>query len=69
MQIYLIVNNLISEYLKFWKIPVYLPRTLKKWLVPFEKELWEKQGRFYQIPQVKIIFEKRSLPSEILIEA
>lgn len=45
------------------------PRTLKKWLVPFEQEIGVKQGRFYQIPQVKIIFEKLSLPSEILIEA
>lgn len=45
------------------------PRTLKKWLIPFEQEIGVKQGRFYQIPQVKIIFEKLSLPSEILIEA
>lgn len=45
------------------------PRTLKKWLIPFEQEIGIKQGRFYQIPQVKIIFEKLSLPSEILIEA
>lgn len=45
------------------------PRTLKKWLIPFEQEIGVKQGRFYQIPQVKIIFEKLSLPSEIIIAA
>ena len=31
----------------------------------FEKEIGEKQGRYYNIPQVKIIFEKLSLPSEV----
>ena len=45
------------------------PRTLKKWLVPFEKELGEMQGRFYQIPQVKVIFDKLSLPTNITIAA
>ncbi len=24
------------------------PRTLKKWLVPFEKEIGEKNGRFFK---------------------
>lgn len=45
------------------------PRTLKKWLVPFEKEIGIKQGRFYQIPQVKLIFDKLSLPSKLTIAA
>ncbi|MCK6639655.1 MAG: helix-turn-helix domain-containing protein [Bacteroidia bacterium] len=45
------------------------PRTLKKWIVPFEKEIGTKQGRFYQIPQVKIIFDKLSLPTDITIAA
>lgn len=40
-------------------------RTFKKWLRPFEKEIGEKQGRYYNIPQVKIIFEKLDLPSEV----
>jgi len=43
------------------------PRTLKKWIRPFETEIGEKRGRFYTIPQVKIIFEKLDLPSVILI--
>lgn len=45
------------------------PRTLKKWLVPFEKEIGIKQGRIFQIPQVKVIFEKLSLPTNITIAA
>lgn len=45
------------------------PRTLKKWLVPFANEIGEKQGRFYQIPQVKVIFDKLSLPTNITIAA
>lgn len=40
-------------------------RTFKKWLVPFEKEIGERRGRFYTITQVKIIFEKLSLPALI----
>jgi len=38
-------------------------RTLKRWLIPFKKEIGEKNGRYFLIPQVKIIFEKLSLPS------
>ncbi len=45
------------------------PRTLKKWLVPFEKEIGVKQGRFFQIPQVKLIFDKLSLPTNLTIAA
>ncbi|MCC7301111.1 MAG: hypothetical protein IT233_00570 [Bacteroidia bacterium] len=45
------------------------PRTLKKWLVPFEKEIGIKQGRFFQIPQVKLIFDKLSLPTNLTIAA
>ena len=45
------------------------PRTLKKWLIPFETEIGVKQGRFYQIPQVKLIFDKLSLPSKLTIAA
>lgn len=41
-------------------------RTFKKWLKPFEKEIGEKQGRYYNIPQVKVIFDKLSLPSSVL---
>jgi len=40
-------------------------RTFKKWLQPFEKEVGKKVGRYYTIPQVKIIFEKLSLPSYV----
>ena len=45
------------------------PRTLKKWLVPFENEIGVKQGRFFQIPQVKLIFDKLSLPTNLTIAA
>jgi hypothetical protein len=40
-------------------------RTLKKWLLPFKEEIGKKQGRYYQIPQVKVIFDKLSLPSYV----
>jgi transposase len=37
-------------------------KTLKKWLIPFEKEIGERQGYFYYPKQVKIIFDKLGLP-------
>lgn len=40
-------------------------RTMKKWVAPFESEVGAKQGRYYTIAQVKIIFEKIGLPGEI----
>jgi hypothetical protein len=43
-------------------------RTFKKWLKPFEQEIGKKEGRYYRIPQVKVIFEKLSLPSYVSAE-
>lgn len=40
-------------------------RTLKRWLEPFISAIGERRGRFYTIPQVKIIFDKLGLPSVI----
>lgn len=40
-------------------------RTLKMWIQPFLKEIGDKRGRYYTIPQVRIIFEKLELPSLI----
>lgn len=40
-------------------------RTFKKWLKPFEAEIGKKEGRYYKIPQVRIIFRKLELPSVI----
>lgn len=37
-------------------------RTLKRWMKPFEEEIGERDGRFYQIPQVKVIFERLMVP-------
>lgn len=37
-------------------------KTFSKWLKPFEDEIGEKIGRFYNVRQVKIIFEKLDFP-------
>jgi hypothetical protein len=37
-------------------------RTIKKWIAPHEKEIGNKIGRYYNVLQVKIIFEKLGLP-------
>lgn len=43
-------------------------RTLKLWLQPFLAEIGEKKGRYYQIPQVRVIFKKLDLPSMIAVD-
>ena len=37
-------------------------RTMKKWIIPHQPAIGEKQGRIYTALQVKIIFEKLGLP-------
>ena len=44
-------------------------RTFKKWIKPFEQEIGTKQGRYYNISQVRIILEKLGLPAEISLDA
>lgn len=44
------------------------PSTFKRWLDKFKNELGEKTGRYFSIPQVKIIFLHLDLPSQIQTE-
>ena len=37
--------------------------TMLRWLEPFENEIGEKHGRFYNVKQVQTIFEKLGVPS------
>jgi hypothetical protein len=38
-------------------------RTFKGWIAPFAKEIGEKNGRYFSIPQVKLIFKNLDFPS------
>jgi transposase-like protein len=38
-------------------------KTLKKWLHPFLEHIGIKQGRYYNVAQVTIIFSKLGLPT------
>jgi hypothetical protein len=40
-------------------------RTINKWLIPFKDEIGSKQGRYYNVNQVKIVFEKLGLPGNL----
>ena len=40
-------------------------KTFKKWLNPFTITVGPKNGRYYTVAQVKIIFEKLGLPGKI----
>lgn len=37
-------------------------RTLKKWLAPYEKEIGQRVGNIYTIPQVLIIVKYLGIP-------
>lgn len=37
-------------------------KTMKKWIKPFMSEVGEKNGRYYSVAQVKIIFDKLGVP-------
>jgi len=39
------------------------PKTIKKWMKPFEKNIGQKQGRYYTVAQVTTIFNKLGLPT------
>jgi len=41
-------------------------KTFKKWLQPFADEIGEKRGWYYNVNQVRIIFEKLGLPYKII---
>lgn len=36
--------------------------TFKKWLLPFAQEIGKKNGRYYSVLQVTLIFDKLGLP-------
>lgn len=38
-------------------------KTLSRWLLPFEAEIGERQGHYYNVKQVTIIFDKLGQPS------
>lgn len=38
-------------------------KTLLKWMKPFVNDIGQKQGRYFTVAQVKIIFEKLGEPS------
>lgn len=40
-------------------------KTMKKWIRPFEAEVGTKNGYFYSIAQVQVIFQKLGTPGEL----
>ena len=40
-------------------------KTLKKWVKPFATEVGEKNGRYYSVAQVKVIFDKLGVPCKM----
>ncbi len=48
--------------LELSKIYKVCKKTFMRWLKPFETAIGERQGRYYNINQVKIIIEKLGTP-------
>jgi hypothetical protein len=40
-------------------------KTIKRWLKPIETEIGQHDGRYYTIPQVKVIFARLGYPANI----
>jgi hypothetical protein len=53
------------SHLELAKLYNVCDRTLKKWLIPFEQQIGERRGRYYNIAQVKIIIEKLGMPENV----
>lgn len=49
-----------KELAKFYGV---CDKTLLKWMKPFADDIGERQGRYFTVAQVKIIFEKLGEPS------
>jgi uncharacterized protein YjcR len=42
------------------------PKTLRRWLTPFAKEIGERKGHSYTPKQIRIIFEELGIPGDYL---
>ncbi len=51
-----------KELAELYKISA---KSLQTWLTPFENELGQRRGRYYNPKQMKIIFEKLGIPQVI----
>lgn len=50
-----------KELANLYKIGV---RSMTTWLKPFKKEVGKRYGRYYNLKQIRCIFEKLGLPDE-----
>ena len=41
------------------------PKTLLKWIKPFQEAIGKKQGRYFTVAQVETIFDKLGMPYKI----
>ena len=41
------------------------PKTFRKWISPFKEAIGKREGNYFSVKQVKIIFDKLDLPSKL----
>lgn len=51
-----------KELSNLYEVP---PRTLNKWLIPFQQQIGERIGQWYNVIQVELIFSKLGVPYSI----
>lgn len=51
----------IGELAAFYEISV---RTMNRWLKPHYEKIGKREGRYYSIKQVSIIFEQLGMPGD-----
>ncbi|MGN7787191.1 hypothetical protein ACTJIJ_21840 [Niabella sp. 22666] len=54
----------LSELADIYEVCV---RTIKRWLLPHQHRIGERQGRYYTVKQVKIIFEQLGMPQDYML--
>jgi hypothetical protein len=42
-------------------------RTLRKWMKPFQAEIGLRIGNFFQVNQVRVIFQRIPLPDNVIL--
>ena len=43
-------------------------KTFRRWLAPFNKDIGEKQGNYFNISQVKCIVQRLGVPGSVVVD-
>ena len=52
----------VKDFARIYKVS---RKTVRRWIKPFENDVGERNGHYYNVCQVKTIFEKLGLPERL----